>query len=335
MKMKGIFILLLTCFALQLTAQQPTLRFNKQGSFKIVQFTDLHYSVEKETVSAAALECINKVLDLEKPDLVVFTGDLVYSKPAKEGLTRVLKPVVDRKLPFAVVWGNHDDEQDLSRAVLQSVVEQMPGCLGKKTDGIPGESNYILTIQPNSGNQASAVLYFMDSHAYSALPQVKGYDWIKPAQIQWYIDASKRFTDANEGKPLPALAFFHIPLPEYNQAASSENSHLVGYRFEKPCAPELNTGLFTAMLTAGDVMGVFVGHDHDNDFVADWKGIALGYGRFSGGNTEYNNLPEGNGARVIVLKDNTRDFPSWIRLRSGEIMQNSQVRKVIKAAKKD
>ena len=144
--MKGIFILLLTCFALQLTAQQPTLRFNKQGSFKIVQFTDLHYSVEKETVSAAALECINKVLDLEKPDLVVFTGDLVYSKPAKEGLTRVLKPVVDRKLPFAVVWGNHDDEQDLSRAVLQSVVEQMPGCLGKKTDGIPGESNYILTI---------------------------------------------------------------------------------------------------------------------------------------------------------------------------------------------
>jgi hypothetical protein len=89
------------------------------------------------------------------------------------------------------------------------------------------------------------------------------------------------------------------------------------------------------MLTAGDVMGVFVGHDHDNDFVADWKGIALGYGRFSGGNTEYNNLPEGNGARVIVLKENTRDFTSWIRLRSGEIMQNIQLSKLIKPVKKD
>jgi hypothetical protein len=35
MKMKGIFILLLTCFALQLTAQQPTLRFNKQVVLKL------------------------------------------------------------------------------------------------------------------------------------------------------------------------------------------------------------------------------------------------------------------------------------------------------------
>nr|WP_321523104.1 metallophosphoesterase family protein [uncultured Macellibacteroides sp.] len=333
--MKGIFIFLLACLSLQLTAQQSTLRFNKQGTFKIVQFTDLHYSVEKQAESEAALTCIASVLDVEKPDLVVFTGDLVYSKPAKEGLNRILKSVVDRKLPFAVVWGNHDDEQDISRAELQSYVEQIPGCLGKKTEGIPGESNFILTIQPNEGKRASAILYFLDSHAYSALPLVKGYDWIKPGQINWYTDNSKRFTAGNDGKPLPALAFFHIPLPEYNLAASDENVHLMGYRFEKSCAPVLNTGLFTAMLEAGDVMGVFVGHDHDNDYVTDWKGIALGYGRFSGGNTEYNNLPEGNGARVILLKENERDLTTWIRLRSGEKQQSIQLSKLIKPIKKD
>jgi len=333
--MKGIFIFLLACLSLQLTAQQSTLRFNKQGTFKIVQFTDLHYSVEKQAESEAALTCIASVLDVEKPDLVVFTGDLVYSKPAKEGLNRILKSVVDRKLPFAVAWGNHDDEQDISRAELQSYVEQIPGCLGKKTEGIPGESNFILTIQPNEGKRASAILYFLDSHAYSALPLVKGYDWIKPGQINWYTDNSKRFTAGNDGKPLPALAFFHIPLPEYNLAASDENVHLMGYRFEKSCAPALNTGLFTAMLEAGDVMGVFVGHDHDNDYVTDWKGIALGYGRFSGGNTEYNNLPEGNGARVILLKENERDLTTWIRLRSGEKQQNIQLSKLIKPIKKD
>ena len=333
--MKGIFIFLLACLSLQLTAQQSTLRFNKQGTFKIVQFTHLHYSVEKQAESEAALTCIASVLDVEKPDLVVFTGDLVYSKPAKEGLNRILKSVVDRKLPFAVVWGNHDDEQDISRAELQSYVEQIPGCLGKKTEGIPGESNFILTIQPNEGKRASAILYFLDSHAYSALPLVKGYDWIKPGQINWYTDNSKRFTAGNDGKPLPALAFFHIPLPEYNLAASDENVHLMGYRFEKSCAPALNTGLFTAMLEAGDVMGVFVGHDHDNDYVTDWKGIALGYGRFSGGNTEYNNLPEGNGARVILLKENERDLTTWIRLRSGEKQQNIQLSKLIKPIKKD
>ena len=91
---------------------------------------------------------------------------------------------------------------------------------------------------------------------------------------------------------MPALAFFHIPLPEYNEAASDENAILIGTRMEKACAPELNTGMFTAMKEAGDVMGMFVGHDHDNDYAVMWKGILLAYGRFTGGNTEYNHLSQ-------------------------------------------
>ena len=57
--------------------------------------------------------------------------------------------------------------------------------------------------------------------------------------------------------------------------------------------------MFAAMKEAGDVMGMFVGHDHDNDYAVMWKGILLAYGRFTGGNTEYNHLP--NGARIIVF----------------------------------
>ena len=67
------------------------------------------------------------------------------------------------------------------------------------------------------------------------------------------------------GFPLPALAFFHIPLSEYNEAASDENAILYGTRMEKACSAAINTGMFAAMKEAGDVMGTFVGHDHDND----------------------------------------------------------------------
>ena len=42
----------------------------------------------------------------------------------------------------------------------------------------------------------------------------------------------------------------------------------------------LNPGMFAAMAECGDVMGTFVGHDHDIDYVVAEKGIALGYGRF-------------------------------------------------------
>ena len=79
----------------------------------------------------------------------------------------------------------------------------------------------------------------------------------------------------------------------------TDGAHLIGTRREKVCSPVLNSGLFTAMRTAGDVMGIFVGHDHNNDYTVYWQGILLGYGRYSGGNTVYNNLRAG--ARVIVM----------------------------------
>ena len=42
----------------------------------------------------------------------------------------------------------------------------------------------------------------------------------------------------------------------------------------------------------------------------------MGYGRFSGGNTEYNHLPVG--ARVIVLYEGQRRFDTWIRTLKGD-----------------
>ena len=48
---------------------------------------------------------------------------------------------------------------------------------------------------------------------------VKGYAWFTFDQVNWYRSQSAAYTERNGGKPLPALAFFHIPLPEYNQAA--------------------------------------------------------------------------------------------------------------------
>ena len=61
--------------------------------------------------------------------------------------------------------------------------------------------------------------------------------------------------------------------------------------------------------------GVFVGHDHDDDYAVSWKGILLAYGRYTGGNTVYNHLT--NGARVIELDENANSFRTWIRLKEG------------------
>ncbi|MBO5045114.1 MAG: metallophosphoesterase family protein [Alistipes sp.] len=310
--------LMLICAATAI-AQPNALKFNANHKFKIVQFTDIHWKYGNPASDEAG-ERMAEVLDAEKPDLVVFTGDLIFAKPAREGLDKALEATISRGIPFAVTWGNHDDEQDLSRKELSAHVATKAGNLTSTVEGISGVTNYTLSVKSTDGKRDAAVLYIFDSNSYSPIKKVKGYDWIKHDQVEWYRQTSKAFTAANDGKPLPALAFFHIPLPEFHEAAQNESAYFVGTRKEKACAPEINTGLAAAMLEAGDVMGVFVGHDHVNDYVVDWRGILLGYGRFTGGATVYHDIPEGNGARVIELTEDSRTIKTWIRIKGGKVI---------------
>ena len=300
-------------------AQAQELRFNSNHKFKNVHFTDIHW-IYNDPASNKAGERMREVLDAEKPDLVVFTGDVIFAKPAAQALQKAHEPTIERGIPFAVTWGNHDDEQDMTRAELSAYIKDMKGNLTSHTEGISGQTNYTLSVKSSDGKRDAAVLYIFDSNSYSSIEKVKGYDWIKHDQVAWYIEQSKAFTAKNDGKPLPALAFFHIPLPEMYYSTTNQNVYMVGTRKEMVCAPEINTGLASAMLSAGDVMGVFVGHDHVNDYVVDWYGILMGYGRFTGGETVYHDIPQGNGARVIELTEGSRNVHTWIRIKDGKVI---------------
>lgn len=307
----ALTLLLVTTYGM---AQKSELQFSKDGKFKIVQFTDVHFKYGNPA-SNVALERINEVLDVEQPDLVIFTGDVIYSAPADSGMVQVLEQVSKRKLPFVVTFGNHDDEQGLSRQQLYDIIRKVPGNI-MPDRGTALSPDYALTVKSFSNPQKdAAVLYCMDSHSYSPLKDVKGYAWLTFDQVNWYRQQSAAFTAQNGGQPIPALAFFHIPVPEYHEAVADENSTIRGTRMEEACAPRINSGMFAAMKEGGDVMGIFVGHDHDNDYAVMWKNILLAYGRYTGGNTVYNHLP--NGARVIVLDEGARTFTSWIRQKGG------------------
>lgn len=307
-------VILLFFMSMTVVAQKPVLKFNTNKKFKVVQFTDLHVK-HQDPKSNIAFERINQVIKEEKPDMIILTGDIIFSKPAKENLRNVLKTVASHGIPFSILFGNHDDEFDANREELIKISDEFPNSLTADEPDLTGVGNYILPIQSSTGKKTEALLYCFDSNAYSTIPDVKGYGFINFDQISWYLKKSAEFTKGNNGKPLPALAFFHIPLPEYAQAASSEEAQLYGIRREKSCPSFLNTGMFTAMKQAGDVMGTFVGHDHNNDYAVSWYGILLAYGRYTGGDTVYNDLP--NGARVIELTEGERAFRSWIRTAAG------------------
>ncbi|MBK5720434.1 metallophosphoesterase family protein [Dysgonomonas sp. Marseille-P4677] len=315
--MRYLSTLVFFFFILSVSAQNLVLHFNDKGSFKIIQFTDIHYQ-KNNPESAVAISLIREVLIEEKPDLVVFTGDVIYSKPVKEGLDEVFNEVEQSEIPWAYVFGNHDDEHGMSRQELMDYVMTKTYCIAQPGNkALKGVGNYILEVKSKDGNENKALLYFFDSGAYTPIKGLGTYDWFAPNQIEWYKNQSAAYTIENDGVPYPALAFFHIPLVEYAQMKAEKYNELIGSKDEKECNGKLNTGMFAAMRQAGDVMGTFVGHDHDNDYIGNYYDIYLAYGRFSGGNTEYNNLGK-NGCRVIELKEGQRVFSTYIRLLGGE-----------------
>lgn len=71
---------------------------------------------------------------------------------------------------------------------------------------------------------------------------------------------------------------------------------------ESPAAPHKNIGEIDAFLEKKEVLGVYVGHDHNNSFVANYKGIDLGYTQGAG----FNVYGPGyrRGVRILDIEEN-------------------------------
>ncbi len=307
-------LLLVVCVALPLAAK-PILKFTNH-KFKIVQFTDLHWvnSPEYKKGNDSTLCLIKEMLKIEKPDLVVFTGDVVVAGKAVESWKDIIQPLNDLKVPFAVAFGNHDTETDITKKEALKVIQTSPYNLTYSDDGVTdGIGNCALPIKSYDGRSDKWILYLFDSHSYPKDSIWGSYDWIKNSQIQWYRSTSAKYTRKN-GAPLPSVAFFHIPLPEYEYIRNQQAT--IGNKTEQVCSPFYNSGLFTSFIEMGDISGVFVGHDHNNDFAGILAKICLAYGRKTGYNSAYKEILE-RGARIIELDEKENKFSTYIRTLSG------------------
>ncbi|MDD4189966.1 MAG: metallophosphoesterase family protein [Mangrovibacterium sp.] len=284
------------------------LRFDTNGKFKVVQFTDIHFQYDSYR-SDSALILMKQVIQKEKPDLVVLTGDVVCSKNTVKAWLALSRVLIDAKVPWAVTLGNHDVEYELTGKQIMETIGGLPYNLTVNgPEHLSGNGNYILEIKASKSTDTAALLYFLDSHSsFKPKGDMGTYEWVAFDQIAWYREQSKNFTQKNGGTPYPALAFFHIPLPEYKEIIGKKTT--VGIQEETVCSPDFNSGLFTAMLESKDVMGMFTGHDHNNNYAGVLYDICMAYGNVTGRQC-YGKI--GRGARVIELHENARKFDTWI-----------------------
>lgn len=302
-------ILLLSVFQIQ---AQTTLHF-KDGHFKIMQFTDLHWSEGDvfKLKNDSTTHLMQTLMQEEQPNLVVFTGDIAVSKYADKTWRDIIDIMKEVNIPFVVNFGNHDTETAYSKQEQLNILKQEPLNLTfNASEFIDGVGNCHIPIRGESTDSTRWILYFFDSHSYTNNSEQLGYyDWIKVSQVEWYRVLSNQYKLYNKST-LPALAFFHIPLPEYKTVKEKPES--IGNKLEDVCSPKINSGLFSAFIEQGDVMGVFTGHDHNNDYIGVLSKIALAYGRKTGYDSAYNELLD-RGARVIIIKEKDASMKTYIR----------------------
>ncbi|NLV82059.1 MAG: metallophosphoesterase family protein [Synergistaceae bacterium] len=273
------------------------MQFNNEGKFKIVIFSDLHSDIKK------APKYIKNIVDKENPDFVMITGDIEIFEGFPE-LEKYLDAAFgyldDKKIPWAQVYGNHDVEYVAGGTSVKDMKEKVHAVYMKHPynvskpgpAGVSGESNYVLPVYGSDGKSVAMALWAIDSNMYlennykgmaadAILPNPinGGYKWdyIKPDQVMWYYNTSEAL-EKYAKKKIPGLMFFHIPLAEMNYIPNNpKETKMVGAKREPVNCSEINSGLFSFLLSRKDVFGIFNGHDHVNDFVGEYMGIRMAY----------------------------------------------------------
>ena len=296
--------------------------YGADGTFKVLQLTDTHY-IAGDSRSERALSNVREMLDAERPDLVIHTGDILFGRPDLQSAREILQPIADRGILFAVALGNHDSQFGATREEMYGMIREIPGCVNlPPKEGVYGCSNDVITLSGPGG--VDRVLYLFDSMDAVILKgeeEIHSYDYIRFSQLEWYRNLSAMFTEGNGGVPVPSLAFFHIPLCELPEALTNGGRILAGENGEPPCPSRLNSGLLAQMRELGDIQAIVNGHDHDCDYVMDYGNMYYIYGRFSGCDTTYNHLGP-SGARIFQFTQGTRSFRTWVRLQGGEVRQD-------------
>ena len=294
------------------------LQFNENHEYTIVQFTDLHYG-EKDSSNLENNETQETILNAVKPDMVVVTGDSV-SGYAWDGKSQTFyqdnwkifsSSFVKYKTPYAYTFGNHDTQANLTPQKCGELDKTNPYSLFAGDPSVDSESlsNYYLELKSafqssksGADKPISMLLWLFDTKTTGCNGISQSWGCINKAQLDWYTKTQNKINEMNK-QQINGLAFFHIPPVESLYLWNFGLTY--GQKNESVNCPMYDTGVIARFMQSGNIKGVFVGHDHNNDFAGYYGDIELVYGRKTG-KSGYGPVM-GRGARVIKLKETITD----------------------------
>ncbi|EOY09114.1 Purple acid phosphatase 16 isoform 2 [Theobroma cacao] len=340
------------------TTPENHFRTRVGAPFKLALFADLHFGENAWTEwgpqqDVNSIKVMSSVLDSETPDFVVYLGDVITANNipiANASLywDQALSPTRSRGIPWASVFGNHDDapfewpmEWFSASAIPQLVCPMVnSSCSGEQEcsfrgtsrlelmknemdnnllsfsrsgpkDLWPGISNYVLQVSSQEKPETPIVyLYFLDSGG-GTYPEV-----ISSAQAEWF---KRKSEEINAESRIPEIIFWHIPSKAYKKVAPKFRIHkpCVGsINKEKAAAQEAEMGIMKVLVRRPSVKAVFVGHNHGLDWCCPYRKLWLCFARHTGYGG-YGNWPRGS--RILEISEEPFSIKSWIRMEEGNV----------------
>ena len=282
---------------LQTDDETFTLKIEKGRDFKILQLTDLHlgFGFLSKRKDRLALDCVRKLIEKTKPDMMVLTGDSIFPFLPKSGTlnnrkqAKKLMAFLDGfEIPYTLVFGNHDCEigSTCNKEELAELYKQGKYCIfAEGREDLSGVGNFFIELTDDSGN-VLLPLIMLDSNMYGEGGWFYGgFDCIRDDQVNWCME---RLNELKQKDPdLKAMAFFHMPPREFKEAYEKMKlgDRSVIYQHGSIAEKDEYFGIskrkgtfFDRAVENGVIKWMFCGHDHLNTLSLVYKGIQMTYG---------------------------------------------------------
>ena len=146
---------------------------------------------------------LREIITNTSPDLIIITGDIIYGEFDDDGdnMIEFVKFMESFNIPWAPVFGNHDNESKMGADWQSEQFENAENCLFLQRE-LTGNGNYTVGIE--QGGELKRVFFMLDSNGcgnVSAESLANGhtvsYAGFGKDQIDWYTDTAKKITDVS------------------------------------------------------------------------------------------------------------------------------------------
>ncbi len=279
-------------------AEDAHLHFNKDGRFRILNFSDIQ---DDESLESRVKTFIREAVYTACPDLIVLTGDNIYGPDAsgtsntRAAIAEFMTIFQELGVPVAIVFGNHDDDDNgVSKETQMTMYNQYSVSISyDEGSSMDGCGTYNVPIYGyNDRDKVKFNLWMFDTGSSINNALSGTYDYMRQNQLDWYVRKSNELKAANGGVPVPSMAFQHIIVNEIYNALTPVSSGGVSFNGqnyvlpstakpgsvlgEHPCPSDnSNEKEFATIKQQGDVVAIVSGHDHKNCFVVPYQGVDL------------------------------------------------------------